>query len=303
MFAVRHSLFSRLIRILLATLATLLIISGIAFILFTTSLQYDASAKAFTFSQAQATRNVLGATSTSVQGTANAISTTQSNINATATAIDTHNLQATATIEMATATATYFSGVYLQATKGTPALDNPLTSNDGAGKWDEGSSATNTGCSFEGGYKVQEASRGFLQPCIARDSNFSNFTYQVEVSISQGFQAQAGILFCVNSNNTNYYFFHIGTDNTYKLDLYQGENQIKPLAQGNSSAIETGLGQSNKLTVIVRNKTYQLFINGAYVGSVSDSTLSEGKIGVGVINNSTPVVAVFSDAKVWQANT
>jgi hypothetical protein len=192
--------------------------------------------------------------------------------------------------------------MFTQATQGTPTLDDPLSDNSGTGKWDEGSSTTNTGCIFQDQYNVQEATQGFLQPCIAEASNVSNnnATYQVSLSIIAGYRGQAGLLFHVNSSNKAFYFFHIGIDNTYALDLYHDNGKADTLSRGFSTTISAGLKQPNQLAVIAHNNTYFLFINGTSITTVNDSTLDGDKIGVAVINNGTPVIAQFSHAKVWQ---
>ncbi|MBO0796423.1 MAG: hypothetical protein J2P36_36500, partial [Ktedonobacteraceae bacterium] len=236
-------------------------------------------------------------------GTANALGTTQANINATATAMGNNAAMATASSEAATATASAFSDMLTRATSGKPVLDDPLSDNSGPGKWDEGSPSTNTGCTFQGLYNVQEATQGYLQPCIAEASNFSDFSYQISLSITQGYQGRAGLLFHVDSSKKAFYFFHIGTDNTYALDLYQGTGKVDTLSRGLSYTISAGLNQSNQLAVIAHDTTYDLFINGGYVASVTDGTLGAGKVGVAVIDNGTPVTAQFSDAKVWQGRS
>ena len=108
-----------------------------------------------------------------------------------------------------------------------------------------------------------------------------------------------GLLFHVNSSNQAYYFFRIGTDGSYALDVYASNNQVSTLVKGLSPAIASGQGQSNRLTVIAQNTTYYLYVNAQPVASVSDSTLGAGRIGVAVVDVDTPVDVVFSDAQVW----
>jgi hypothetical protein len=67
-----------------------------------------------------------------------------------------------------------------------------------------------------------------------------------------------------------------------------------------SSAIPIGLGQSNQIAVIANGNTISLYANQLYLASVKDTTLSAGKIGLGVVNRNTPVEVQFANAQVWQ---
>lgn len=299
-FAVRRSAFSRIMLWFLAILACLLIISGFTFILYSTTAQYQGALHSMGTVLARSTQDVQAATRASIQGTASTLGTAQANIDATATAMNGNNAAATATVDAATATATSFVDLYTRSTRGTPVLEDQLIDNTGAGKWDEGSPSPNTGCVFRGLYNVSEAQQGFLQPCIAEASNFSNFAYQVSLSISQGYRGQAGLLFQVDSSNKAFYFFRINSDNTYAFDLYHSDGQVDTLAQGFLAATSYGQSQSSQLAVISKDKIYALYIDGNYIAAVSDATLTSGKIGVAVINGGTPVTAQFSNAQVWQ---
>ena len=65
-------------------------------------------------------------------------------------------------------------------------------------------------------------------------------------------------------------------------------------------AIHTGLNQANTLAVVAQGNTFDLYVNDEKVDSVSDSTYSQGEIGVLAANqagNGTEVV--FSNAMVW----
>src|SRR6266700_3232543 len=61
-----------------------------------------------------------------------------------------------------------------------------------------------------------------------------------------------------------------------------------------------GLNQTNTITVVARGGSMYFYINGQYIGGVSNTTLSSGKIGVfgESFNNST--IVAFSNAEVWQ---
>ncbi len=301
----RRSRVSLVAQVSAIVLALLLVISGLVFIIYSATVDYHGALRAVATSEVRATQNVVSTAQAQQLATTQALSTAQAQINATATAQTIQGIQATATINDATATASSLSTLLTQATGKTPNLDDSLADNSGAGKWDEGNtintSVASTGCAFKNSaYHVTEAQQGFLQPCIAENTNFSNFVYQVQVTLVQGNQGQAGLLFQVDSTNKAYYFFYIGSDGSYKLDLYTSSGQVNNLTHGVNAAITTGLGQSNQLSVLARNSTYYLYANGQYLVSVTNTGLSSGKIGLAVVNQDTPVDAEFSNVQVWK---
>ena len=285
-------------------LAALLVISGFILIIYSATTQYSGSLRTVATREAQATRAVIGTAQAQQQATVQVLGTAQAGINATATAQTTGSSLATATTDQATATATSLDDSLTQLTHGKPTFSDTLSDNTGQGRWDVGhtinSVTGSTGCEFkEGGYHVSEAQQGYLQPCIAQNTQFSNFVYQVQVTLNAGVQAQAGLLFQVT--NAAYYFFYIGSDGSYALDIYRSDGQVSNLASGINTAIATGAGQPNQLSVLAQNGTYTLFANGQYLTTVSDRTLPSGKIGLAVVNRNTPADAQFTDAQIWKS--
>lgn len=285
------------IKIIAFCLAALFIISGIVFIIYSETIQYRTS---LTNAETAVARTTQGAYLNG-QNTANVLNTAQANIDASATAQANAVVNATAGVDNATATASALNDLYTQSTNGNPIFDDALTDNTGPGHWDQGHPSPNTGCAFESGfYVVSEAGQGKFQPCIALATSFSDFAYQVNLTITKGYLGQAGLIFRTNADNTSYYFFHIDTAGSYALDLYGTSAQVRNLLQGVSSAIPIGLGQSNQLAVIANGNTLSLYANQQYLASVMDTTLNAGKIGLGVVNRNTPVEVQFADAQVWQ---
>lgn len=289
--------------LLLALLALALIGSGLGFIVYATSRDYHQSLVAGATAEMRSTQNAQATVQAFNQATADIESTMQAQVGATATAQDNANATATATIDSATATVNALSVLFTQSTSGTPVFDDPLSDANGAGKWDEGNdpSSVHTGCVFSnGGYHVMEAQQGYFRPCIAQATDFNNFAYQVSMTVHKGNRAQGGILFRATPSNDTFYFFRIGTDGSYALDVYKGNNQVSTLTSGQGTAINPGVGQSNQIAAIVNSNQLTLYVNGQYVDSVTDGNLTEGKIGVAVINVNSPVDASFSDAQVWK---
>ncbi|MEO8956641.1 MAG: hypothetical protein ABI396_05685 [Ktedonobacteraceae bacterium] len=295
----RHRTFPISRTILLAALAILLIGGGLGFTIFATTTQYRASLHRQATTVAHQT-NVT--TLTHATATANAFSTANAKIYATATA----QVGVTATVITqstdASATATTLGSIFTQATSGTPTLTDPLSDNTGNNNWDETSGTVDGSCVFTGGdYHVTEARQGYLQPCIAESTNFSNFAYQVQMIFDKG--DQAGIIFRATGSKGAFYFFRIGIDGSYALDLYKSANQTTTLSNGFSSAITTGLTQANQLAVIAVKGQLLLYANQQYITSIVDNTLTSGTIGVAVQDAANPTEVEFSNVQVWNVST
>jgi hypothetical protein len=267
---------------LLIILAVLLI-AGSGLIYYTTVYQPN-------LKHAQATATAVAHITTS---TAQALATTQAQINATATAA------AQATTE-AVATQTALQAVYTQATSGKPTLNDPLSHADIL-SWDEIRDANAT-CAFKGGAYHSTVAVGFFNPCLAEATNFSNFAYQVEITIVSGHTG--GIMFRADSTNFASYRFWISTDGTYVLDKFSqdsnGTVHVKVLVSGSASAVNTGNSQSNLIAVVARGNDLYLYVNKQYVDSTSDSTYRSGQIGVVTDSDTSGAEAVFRNAQVWK---
>ncbi len=285
--------------ILLISLACILIAGGLGFIVFTASTQYtrslntQATAEARSTARANATKLAL-----TQQVTDQALATQQAHIYATASALVGSTATALVNSETATATANTLQNLLSQDTSATPAFNDALSDNSSNNAWDtiinpEG----NTGCQFNNGtYHALESLRGFLQPCFARASNFSNCVYEVTMTIDQG--NQGGLIFRANSAKSQYYLFRAGTDDSYTLERYNN-SQLTTLSSGFSIAIATGVGQSNTLAVIADKSTLYLFANSTYIATATDSTFTSGQIGVVALDFTLPTNVEFSNAQVW----
>lgn len=285
--------------ILITLLALILIVSGLGFIIYTTTVQYSSNLHTQATAEAQSTATTLEQTRQVLQATANTLSTAQANIDATATAQEVETATTIAGVDQVTATASALQDMLTQDTSGTPALNDTLSDNSSHNGWDKGiNSAGNTGCEFKAGaYHASEAQLGYLQPCMAETTNFSNFVYQVQMTIDAG--SEGGIVFRANAPQGQYYLFRIGIDGSYTLEAYNN-NKVKTLSSGISLAIVTGVSQSNNIAVIANKSSIYLYANQQFIASVADSTFQSGQIGVVALDYSTPTEVEFSNAQVWR---
>ena len=230
------------------------------------------------------------------QATSNALATSTAQANATATA------QASATAA-ASATATAYQAILSQATSGTPALNDSLSA-PSSNNWDQLSASNSTqsgSCAYAGGaYESSMPTKGFFQPCYAEAPTFTNFAYQVQMTIKQG--DEGGILFRANTANSKFYLLRITQSGAYDLFVYidnQGTH-AKNLLSNSTTLFKTGLNQPNTITVVAQGGNLYFYVNGQYFDNVNNTTLSSGKIGVFAESNTNSTVVAFSNAKVWQ---
>jgi eukaryotic-like serine/threonine-protein kinase len=185
---------------------------------------------------------------------------------------------------------------------GTLALNDRLSDNSNGYFWYEGNDSTGT-CGFSGGaYNVSLSQQGIYHYCTAGATNYSNFTYQVQMTIVQG--DSGGIIFRTDLANGNYYYFHISIDGSYSLDIINNNSFVSTLKSGsntanNNTTINTGLNQSNLIAVVANGSSIDLYVNGQHIDSVTDSTFSQGEIGVAASSNGNLTEVVFSRAMVW----
>src|SRR6266487_1736478 len=183
---------------------------------------------------------------------------------------------------------------------GTLALDDPLSDNSHGYSWSEGGDSLGT-CDFTGGaYHVNAIQQNQGKGCVA-STNFSDFAYQIQMTIVKG-DGGGDIIFRDDETKGNGYYFFIGQNGSYELGNYNNckvNCTLKPLRNGYSAAINTGLNQSNLVAVVASGSTIDLYVNHHKIDSYSDSSYSQGQIGVVAFDVNSPTEVVFSNAKVW----
>ncbi|HCI81596.1 MAG TPA: hypothetical protein DHW02_18120 [Ktedonobacter sp.] len=274
--------------VLCAALAVIVLLGGVGLIVYAAVIHpAQLHAQATATVQAVQTSNANATAIANTQATGTAIA----NANATATA----QTQATA---QAQATVTALQAIYTQAIQGTPVLSSSLAGQDGF-NWDEYQTTDGGGCAFTGGaLHATLYSQHFYVPCFAQASNFSNFAFQVQMTINKG--DEGGLVFRADDQNAKFYLFTVGHDGTYALYLSKDNNHNMSIAYGNSSAINKNYGQSNLVTVIAKGSSIYLYINKQYVSSVTDSTYASGKVGIFASDNTNNTDVSFSNAEVWK---
>ncbi|TME05404.1 MAG: serine/threonine protein kinase [Chloroflexi bacterium] len=202
----------------------------------------------------------------------------------------------------ASATATARQDIYRQATSGTPIISDALSTPDNYG-WSHYQDQTGY-CTFVDGTYHSRAQVGYIGNCYASATNFTDFAYQVEVTIISG--TTGGIWFR-NASSANYdaYYFYIHTDGRYDflketLNAQQTYDATS-LAGGTSPTIRRGLNQPNLVAAVARGSTFYFYVNKQYVTIATDNSYKSGAIGVSANSTDTSgSEASFRNLQVWQ---
>ncbi len=202
-------------------------------------------------------------------------------------------MQATASAQ-ATATASTPQGLYDITTANAPNVTDPMTGPSGL-KWDVLNYSGGGSCGYIGGaYHAIMPQADAFASCMAEATNYGNFLYQVRMTVLSGSQADGGGLIFRAAGNA-LYRLHIGIDGSYDL-----VTPAKSLISSSSAAIKTGLNQTNLVAIAAQGSTISIYVNGALITTLTDTTSSAGEIGLmGVDFSKTAVNVVFSDAQIW----
>jgi len=232
-----------------------------------------------------AAQNNTGVNATA-QANANSTVQANTNVNATATA------QANPTSPPVSPSNPYPPNV------GTLVLNDPLVDNSKGYQWDQGTNSNNATCQFTAnGLDVTQPKQGYFHSCIAHATNFTNFAYEVQMTILSG--DYAGIIFCSDTTRGTYYFFYIEPSGNYTLRTLSNDRITGTLKSGSSTAIHTSPAATNLIATVVQNGNIDLYVNRTLIDSVRDSSYTHGAIGLFTGNRVNAAVTVFSNAKVW----
>ncbi len=225
---------------------------------------------------------------------------------ATATAV----VHATATVNArraVTATAIAKGANPYPPYSGTQALNDPMINNNHGNQWQVYSdSTTGNSCQFvDGAYHVVDAPI-YGGACFATATDFSNFTYQIQMTFTKAGQSFDGGGIAIRKSGNTYYYFEVFESGRYVFVSCSGNDCSHAIAQSLSQAIpsfHTGLNQPNTLAIVVKGNIFDLFVNGTHIaGPVSDpnTTSNHGMIGVFGGANDATMEVVYKDAKVWR---
>jgi len=236
---------------------------------------------ATTIAQANATATVQAQSTAIARAQAHATATAQANVTATAQAVAAQDPY--------------------PPYRGTLVLSDPLHNNSQGHRWDVYTLEGNI-CHFSEG--VYESFGTFIpgyldgyNACLAEQTNFSNFTFQVQMSLLKG--DCMGIVFREHVATDSHYSFDICVHGTYVLRTVVNHNYAKELGKGTSSAIHRGYSHPNVVAVVASGTSLTIYVNGQKVVQVSDGSFQHGQIGCESAYVTTPTDVLFWNANVW----
>jgi hypothetical protein len=207
--------------------------------------------------------------------------------------------------EEAQASATAYAGspqgLYARYTAGKPNLNDPLNNNS-ASLWSDYTSINGRNiCEFTGNsYHVINSDPAHFFFCSPAYHTLSNFVFQVQMTIIRG--DYGGLVVRLDGGSGTLYRFRLDPDGYFSFYLYISHNgaDSRPLVRGYASSMNVGPGQSNLITVIAQGSHFYLYVNKQHIASVTDSTYSDGSVGLiaGDISQATEVA--YSNAEIWE---
>lgn len=179
--------------------------------------------------------------------------------------------------------------------RGRLALNDPLRDNSKGYAWDEGTRSDGSFCKFLGSaYHANQVDPQHFNACIAEATNFSNFAFEVQMTILKG--GGGGMIFRADNATGNLYYLRILQSGNYILSAFGSVSTT--LVSGSSSAIKTGLNQINQIAVVADGSTFDFYVNSQKINSISDTLYTRGAIGVTA--DYAPAEVVYSNARVWE---
>ncbi len=162
---------------------------------------------------------------------------------------------------------------------------------------------TNTGCVFTGGaYRVIAAKQGSsAQKCTAQKTNFTNFTYEIQMTIETGGDnAAGGIFFRADPVSNQGYILFLRIDGYYEFSIASGPNHYNTIQSGTLAAHSLGFHQVHTIGIVANGSHISVYLDQNQVTQVSDTTLTSGKIGVFAQYGRSSTTVAYTNAKVWQ---
>ena len=174
-----------------------------------------------------------------------------------------------------------------------------------------------TSCNFTRGtlYTSDDGAVGpSLSPFFVMGTDFSNVSYQVEMTIIAADQGGdgGGILFCGQDAEFDgygsFYAFRVGPDGSYDFTIWSAQTSrpAQTVRSGVVPNFKTGLNQPNLLGVVIFGSSLDLYVNGSYLTSIAQGSYTHGAIGVFAYDSGHPrneanpwSQALFRNAQVW----
>lgn len=178
-------------------------------------------------------------------------------------------------------------------------LSDPLTDNrDEEAGWEEDGSH----CAFyDHAYHDIDPPSSLYQTCAAQHTDFTNFTFTIDMSMQKGDDAAyGGVIFRADPARNRYYVLAITAQGAYSLAVLYNHHQGDALEAGQAPVFHQGLHQANTLAVVARENHLAFYVNHQLVASVKNDMYQNGEIGVFTQAGQGETDVAYTHATVWQ---
>lgn len=159
--------------------------------------------------------------------------------------------------------------------------------------------ANESGCSFKSdGYHVSGETACFGPSTLASAKADVQVTVQ---SVKSGQDTGYGIALR-RASSGNFYTFEITPDGRWAFLKWINGNAKAVTDLQSNTAIQTGSGATNQLRVLAVGSNFTFYVNGTQVGTATDSTYADGRIGVVTDDTAPSSEAIFTTFSVLQPN-
>lgn len=110
-----------------------------------------------------------------------------------------------------------------------------------------------------------------------------------------------GLMLRNSSDNLQDYVFVVCQDGFYKFDKYTSSSgsSATHLTTGDSPQINQGTNQVNVIAVVANGSNFELYVNHQHIDHTSDSTFSQGTVGLIAFAADSSTQVTYQDAKIW----
>ncbi len=110
-----------------------------------------------------------------------------------------------------------------------------------------------------------------------------------------------GVVFRTKDDASQAYLFGFSCDGRYSFYLWDGESFSRLIKWTESSAINQGANQTNRLGVKAEGDHFSFYANGTFLGDYQDASYTEGHIGVFIGSANTPDFTVkVAEMDFWE---
>jgi len=251
---------------------------------------------------------ILGGGTGLIYWSNNQTSTVQTGQKDTGPSQDTVNLPTTTSVSPSatdTANAITNQNPYVPGPS-TLVMTDPLSSNNQKSQWQENAQGS---CQFTNGSYHASAAPNLLTTCFATDTNYANFTYEIQMIFIKKAPkySSGGIIFRGNSNQHQFYYFEVYASGRYALQKCDRSGSCTILAGSplDPPSPAYHIDQINTIAVVANQNRFTFYINQQAVGSQQTDNTSQpytqGMIGVlahGGLPPAPPTEVAYSNIRV-----